>query len=117
MGALKGHERIDRRSLALHAAIAEKLRDRPELMDIARDNLDRWSQSVGRSQPYWDAWREILSLPLPEILELLTEDSERMRAMRQATPFAGVLEPAERWAIYRRFESGAPADPAPAEPG
>jgi hypothetical protein len=111
MDALKGHERIDRRSLALHAAIAKKLRDRPELIEIARDNLDRWSQSVGRSQPYWDAWREILSRPLPEILELLTEDSERMTALRQATPFAGVLDPPERWAIYERFASGAPAEP------
>jgi hypothetical protein len=25
--------------------------------------------------------------------------------MRQATPFAGVLEPHERWAIYARFEA------------
>src|SRR5689334_22765833 len=117
MGALTGHERIDRRSIALHGAIAEKLRDGPELMDIARENLDRGSQSAGRSQPYWDAWREILSRPLPEILALLTEDSERMRAMRQATPFAGILDPAERLAIYRRFEIGAAAEPAPPEPG
>jgi hypothetical protein len=28
-----------------------------------------------------------------------------MTELRQATPFAGVLEPAERWAIYARFES------------
>jgi hypothetical protein len=27
-----------------------------------------------------------------------------MNAMRQATPFAGVLEPAERWAVYSQFE-------------
>ena len=39
---------------------------------------------------------EILSRPLSEILDLLEEESERMTAMRQATPFAGVLEPAER---------------------
>jgi hypothetical protein len=99
-----GHERIDRRSLALHRAIAEKLRRRPELLDVARDNLDRWSRNPGHSQPYWDAWREILDRPLPEILRLLEEESEFMTAMRQATPFAGVLDPAERWAIYARFE-------------
>jgi len=34
---------------------------------------------------------------------LLGEESERMTALRQATPFAGVLEPAERWAIYEKF--------------
>ena len=89
----------------MHRTIAEKLRERPALMEIARENLERWSLAGGRSQPYWDAWREILSRPLPEVLSLLVEESERMTAMRQATPFAGVLEPAERWAIYERFET------------
>ncbi len=100
----RGHQRIDQRSLALHQAIAEKLRTDPTLLNIARDNLDRWALAESRSQPYWDAWREILSRPLPEILDLIAEESERMTALRQATPFAGVLEPAERWAIYARFE-------------
>jgi hypothetical protein len=103
MDALKGHQRLDQRSLALHRAIAEKLRVHPELVQIARDNLDRWSRKSGRSQPYWDAWREILKRPLPEILDLMQEESEKMTALRQATPFAGILEPAERWAIYERF--------------
>jgi len=100
----QGHRRIDLRSLALHRAIADKLRLHPELLDIARDNLDRWTLAQSRSQPYWDAWRKILSRPLPEILSLLEEESETMTALRQATPFAGVLDPAERWAIYARFE-------------
>jgi hypothetical protein len=100
----QGHERIDRRSLEMHRAVAAKLRTHPELLEIAHDNLTRWSTSGSRSQPYWDAWREILRRPLPEILALLEEDSEPMTAMRQATPFAGVLDPAERWAIYARFE-------------
>jgi hypothetical protein len=103
---LRGHQRIDQRSLALHRAIAEKLRAHPALLDIARSNLDRWSLSNGRSQPYWDAWREILRQPLPALLDLIVEDSEKMTAMRQATPFAGVLDPAERWAIYARYEQG-----------
>jgi hypothetical protein len=108
---LRGHQRIDQRSLALHRAIAEKLRAHPALLDIARDNLDRWTRAGTRSQPYWDAWREILSRPLPQILDLLGEESETMTALRQATPFAGVLEPAERWAIYARFEPERTAAP------
>jgi hypothetical protein len=102
--AVRGHQRIDRRSLALHRAIAEKLRDDPALLAIALDNLDRWSRAGGRSQPYWDAWREILDRPLPQILDLLVEESERMTALRQATPFPGVLKPAERWAVYETFD-------------
>ena len=102
---LRGHQRIDRRSLELHRAIAAKLRAHPERLAIARDNLARWSMNGSRSQPYWDAWRAILLLPLEEVLALLEADNERMIALRQATPFAGVLEPAERWAVYARFQA------------
>ena len=108
---LTGHQRIDRRSLELHRAIAAKLRAHPELLKIAHENLTRWTAVVSRSKPYWDAWSEILGRPLPEILDLMVEDTERMIALRQATPFAGVLEPAERWAIYARFESGRSGKP------
>ena len=34
----------------------------------------------------------------------MVEESERMTAMRQTSPFAGLLTPRERWAIYREFE-------------
>jgi hypothetical protein len=107
-GAFGGHQRIDRRSLALHRAIADKLRADPALLAIALDNLDQWSRENGRSQPYWDAWREILKRPLEEVLRLMVEESERMTAMRQANPFAGILTPRERWAIYDRFTAGTP---------
>jgi hypothetical protein len=102
-GAVTGHQRLDRRSLALHRAIADKLRADPSLLALAYDNLDRWSKQKGRSQPYWDAWREILARPLEEVLVLMVEESEKMTAMRQSTPFAGVLTPNERWAIYDQF--------------
>ena len=41
-GALTGHRRIDARSLAMHRAIAEKVRADPSLLAIAYRNLDRW---------------------------------------------------------------------------
>lgn len=85
----------------MHRAIADKLRAHPELIEIARENLDRWS--AGRSQRYFDAWREILARPLSEALELMVEDNEWMTAMRQTSSFAGVLDPRERWAIYDEF--------------
>src|SRR5438067_9905461 len=100
------HDRLERRSLALHRAIAAKLRARPELLSIARDNIDRWSAQGGRSQPYLDTWRAILDRPLEEILQTIVEDSPRMTNLRQSAPFAGVLDPRERWHVYDTFESG-----------
>ncbi len=97
------HELIDRRSIALHRAIADKLRANPALLTIAHDNIARWMPAAGGTRPYYEAWLKLLALPLDELLRLLTEDSERMRALRQTTPFAGVLSPQERWAIYDLF--------------
>jgi len=101
------HARVEARSLAMHRAIADKLRLHPELLAVAHDNLIRWSEQNGHSEPYFDEWKGILDRPLDEVLALVVEDSERMRAMRQCTPFAGVLTPKERWRIYDAFATGA----------
>jgi hypothetical protein len=100
----QGHKRIDQRSLALHHAVAEKLRAQPSLVSIARENVERWAATAGRSAPYLDEWKRILDRPLEEVLQLIEQEGERMTALRQCSPFAGVLEPKERWAVYARFE-------------
>lgn len=87
----------------MHRAIAEKLRQDPELLKIARENIERWIGGGGATIPYWVKWREMLARPIEEIRVLLAVDNEEMRAMRQCTPFAGVLTPRERWAIYAQF--------------
>ena len=48
---LSGHQRIDARSLAMHRAIAGKVRANPQLVEVARDNIRRWSNigSTARS--------------------------------------------------------------------
>ena len=90
----------------MHRAIAEKLRANPELLVIARENLARWRPTAGRSNPYLDAWSELLDQPLENLLAGMVEDGERMTAMRQASPFAGILTAKERWAIYDQFPQG-----------
>ena len=103
----QGHARIDARSLAMHRAIAAKLIASPGLVAIAHDNLERWKASAGRSKPYLEAWSELLAKPIEELVALIQEDGEFMRAMRQTSPFAGVLSPRERWEIYDAFAVGA----------
>ena len=103
----QGHARIDARSLAMHRAIAAKLLAEPGLLAIAHDNLRRWAGTAGRSQPYLDAWGELLAKPISELAVRIQEDSEVMRAIRQTSPFAGVLSPRERWEIYDAFAVGA----------
>ena len=109
MEIVSGHRRIDERSLALHRAIADKLREQPELLQIARDNIVRWRVTAGRSLPYLDEWQRLFESPLDQLLSAIESDEERMTALRQSSPFAGVLTPHERWAIYERFPATRPA--------
>lgn len=46
---LKGHDLIVARSLALHRALAEKIRARPDLIQVVRGNLKRWIVIIGSS--------------------------------------------------------------------
>jgi hypothetical protein len=110
MGALAaGHRRIDLRSIELHRAIAAKLQADSSLLNLAWDNLERQSHMT-RALVYATAWRQLLIRPLSELADLLVEDSEHMTAMRQSSPFAGVLTPKERLAIYDRFVPGRNGD-------
>lgn len=43
-----GDKRIDQRSIAMHLAIAAKLPANPDLLNIARENFDRWSLTSRR---------------------------------------------------------------------
>lgn len=100
------HERNEQRSLALHRMIADKLRRQPELLQIPRANLERWIARGGRSLPHLRRWQELLAGPFEQLLERIQEDNEEMRDLRQSTPFAGVLEPRERWRVYETDGTG-----------
>lgn len=99
------------RSLALHAAVAEKLVADPTIVDRARAILEDWLSQGGGTTPLWLKWQRVLDCPVEQIAALLTERSEEAAWLRKASPFAGVLAPAERLAILRevkqRIESAA----------
>jgi hypothetical protein len=100
------HMRIEERSLALHAAIAERLLADPGLLETAKRNIARWVERDGEIPP-WNEWREILRRPLPEIIEVLVSPDENARRLRQSSPFCGLLTSRERWRIYESFTVGA----------
>jgi len=57
------HQEIDERSLALHARVAERLRQNRELLSIARNNLQRWGEHNHLGNPDRPAlleWRQLL---------------------------------------------------------
>lgn len=99
------HSEVDQVSLELARRVAERIRRRPELMDLARANLSRWSHqnaSVSSLLRCYDEWKQILARPVDEVCELLCSETEEGQRLRQNSPFAGVLSPSEIWAIKAR---------------
>jgi hypothetical protein len=96
------HRQAEERSVALHAAVAHRLRERPELMEVARARVRTWLADGDR--PYARAWDSLLRLPLEELCDALVDRSERGATLRQCSPFAGVVDARSRWRILRELE-------------
>ena len=96
--------REDRRSLALHRAIANKLLDSPaDVLGMARRNLRSASEQHPGAAELLAEWRAILRAHPETIAAAMTHPGSRARELRQVTPFAGVLTPSERTAVYTEF--------------
>lgn len=91
----------DEYSLALGAAVARRLVEDPAgVRAIGRRNLVRAREQHGETARHWiERWRELLDGPEDALVDVLTSPDERARGLRQTSPFAGVLEPRERWAL------------------
>lgn len=100
------HRRLEDRSLALHKEIAKRLEENPQLIEIAKANLERWALRDG-DLPVWRQWREILNGPLSQVITALLSEDEDCKRLRQSSPFCGILTPRERWDIYESFTVGA----------
>ena len=96
--------REERRSLALHERIAQRLREQPkETLAKARANLDQMRHLHPHASRLFDEWQTVLALQPDEIAHVITDPGRRQRELRQVTPFAGVLDQAERARVYQQF--------------
>jgi hypothetical protein len=92
---VRDHRDADRRSLALHAEVARRVLENPELRAAALERLPRVSPA------YREAWRALLEGPLERLVQTLTAESEEATALRQASPFSFALDPRTRQRILR----------------
>ena len=88
------HRAAELHSLAYHRLVAERLDER--IVEQARRRLARWRET-DRIDPRWATeWERVLSLPLERIAKAIAADTARASALRQTSPFAGVLDHHER---------------------
>jgi hypothetical protein len=97
------HKRIDERSLAFHAAIAERIKNNPELINTAKETIARWELNSPHIVSLMKKWKDLLSGPIDILVQKITSQSEEMTNLRQSTPFTRILTPAERKKIYETF--------------
>jgi hypothetical protein len=89
------HQQIEERSILLHRAVAQKIRENPDLLAMARDNLSRWV-AQGGLRTYWAEWEALLDGPLDDLPIFMVSPSEDARRLRRCSPFVGILSPRER---------------------
>lgn len=99
------HEIADRRSLALHEQIGQRLLGDPRIVERARQLVGAWRVAQNVSPLYVEAWGRVLELPLQDIARMLGEASEMANMLRQVSPFLHVLSPRERWSVLRNERS------------
>jgi hypothetical protein len=93
-GRAEGHLTAERRSLALHRVIADRLDE--GMVEEARERVE-WLRAGGHLHPrYADRWAELLSQSIPEIAAAIGVDDQDGADLRQNSPFAGVLNEQER---------------------
>jgi hypothetical protein len=89
--------------LAYHQRVAEKLLTDPSVLEGARAKVRAWlgGELTGVAVSYASEWSRLLEGPVDELVAILTSGSQRATDLRQASPFAGALEPRERWRLWR----------------
>ena len=100
---MRTHQQIDKRSLVLAQAIADRIDRDPERegLRLARENCARWLQR--NASPAILEWQCLLGQEWESVRKVLLDNGELGQRLRQSSPFCGILTPRERWDIYRRF--------------
>lgn len=95
------HRLAQERSIAYHRVIAERLREQPEILEMARRRVQTWLESSDPAPFHARSWAEILAGDPASIAAFLVDRGELAYELRSSTPFAGALKPQERWRIFR----------------
>jgi hypothetical protein len=100
------HRVAEARSLALHVLAARRIAGEPALLDRARATLGRWLERHGEAPPQaLLEWRALLARPWEEVAAQATALTEHAARLRQSSPLATLLTPAERRRVHDAFRA------------
>ena len=92
------HRYIDSQILVIHAAIADKLIQHPELIEQVLQQLEQRKELGRINYSQYITWFSILEqINTPKIFkQAILEDSPKMRKFRRNTPLVNILTEEER---------------------
>lgn len=106
LGVISMLSREDQRSLAYHGAVVDKLLHDPKsTVERATSNLAKLKRMRPNARELLDRWEAWLRLPPDTLAGLLLARDEAACEMRQVSPFSGLLSPADRAEVLRRFRN------------
>jgi DNA-binding MarR family transcriptional regulator len=95
------HGLAELRSLRAHTEIANRIKLDPSIVQQALQRLERDYARGVTSRYYYERWHDLLTGPVDSLTEQMQAEHEEALSLRQASPFAGVLGPKERWTLWK----------------
>lgn len=101
------HPDLDRRTLTIARAIADRLAEDPSIVSAARDFVERRLKDASpRERKDLSEWQRLLEhLSVRQLRDFLVHPGERATRLRQSLPFVDVLSDDERQSIIEVAES------------
>lgn len=97
------YQKSDYRSLELHRLAASKIKEKPELINKAIENIERWKSQNSFAQPYLDEWMAHINEGIQSLIKFMESESDVAARLRSSSPFVGIIKPEERTKIFKEF--------------
>ncbi len=95
------HQLGQERSRQVHRILASRIGQDLSIVAQARTTLARWVVDNRIHREYASKWALLLEAPTNQLVEVMTSDSQEAKDLRQVSPFAGCMDPRERWKVWK----------------
>jgi hypothetical protein len=96
----------DRRSLAWHRLVVQRMQGDPTLLDRSRITLARWmADGPAPNRLYLAEWQAALDKGIVAVAQLALGEDEHACALRQCSPISCQMSNEERWAFRRQWRA------------
>ena len=93
----------EEKALLFHRAIVGLVREHPNLLVRARNQLAEQRQRAPKHDQIWDRWAALLDKPLDDLSPVILADTPDGGLLRANSPLGAALSTSERTAVWQRI--------------